>query len=905
MESELTSLLAVSSTKADDGADSNDDDIGRVYRDHPRHMTLARRMARNLSQYHWYHPRRDDVDEVQGTSSSRSAPSSTTTSSTSTSLPKLDSAWAYFEHFVLPRHFAQSEEGSKDKLQKAEPGEASAETRLYNVWSTPEKDLADMGVGIGIYFFTLRCLAIVLLLAGLINIPNLMFYNSSYYNDDESGGVPYVLQRSAICTDHHWAACPTCSLEQWDYFPRTFDRYAESADGHKFIKINTCSFGYFLGLFTWISIVFVSVALYVVCFHIIKRKEVEYDEAEQTSTDYSIAVENPPKDAHDAEKWRKFFSQFGHVTCITVAVDNEELVRALVERRGLMYQLQQLLPPDVKFDKFNLESMAEQAKPLVWWQIMMFSSTAEQLLFQINALDEKITELSELKHDVAEIFVTFETEEAQRASLRSLCVRRWDTLTNNTSGLPQQLLYGGQYILNVVEPPEPSAVRWQDLDDSLTRRLAIRFVTSVITTILIVCGMLVITYCRFKYGPAMAALAISALNTIAPLICYTLTEYESHRSEGDKQASRYFKITASMWVFTALVTAAVTPFTDTVSNSSDSILYALYAIFIFELIRGPVTQCFDVAGNLQRHLLGPRVANRLMLMGLFQGTAYELSERYTNMTSVLFLTFYYATIFPAGYFFAALTLAVHYWTDKYSLLRIWSPAPKIGTKLSVFCRSFIVVTLLVLAILSGYYVAGFPFDNACESSEVVTSDYIGDFFATVGDGREISVTIDKDENSFYFCDMDMQRYRPPAFPAWASNQPSGGEWMDADQENISWLFGWTSVFALILAGLIFLKRVVLRFVRYMFFRQYIPSGKTGAKGFSDVKEIFSYVPQVRVPGLPMPLLVCNVNNIDRELIGWDDPKHGVNAHNVLYDIPAIGEKEIFSEIKHWPPPGKN
>lgn len=36
-----------------------------------------------------------------------------------------------------------------------------------------------------------------------------------------------------------------------------------------------------------------------------------------------------------------------------------------------------------------------------------------------------------------------------------------------------------------------------------------------------------------------------------------------------------------------------------------------------------------------------------------------------NMTTVLFLTFYYALLFPAGYFFAAVTLTAHYWTDKY------------------------------------------------------------------------------------------------------------------------------------------------------------------------------------------------------------------------------------------------
>lgn len=37
------------------------------------------------------------------------------------------------------------------------------------------------------------------------------------------------------------------------------------------------------------------------------------------------------------------------------------------------------------------------------------------------------------------------------------------------------------------------------------------------------------------------------------------------------------------------------------------------------------------------------------------------------MTKVVFLTLFYADIFPAGFFFAAVTLFIHYWTDKFRL----------------------------------------------------------------------------------------------------------------------------------------------------------------------------------------------------------------------------------------------
>ena len=179
-----------------------------------------------------------------------------------------DSAWAFFEHFILPRHYTNSKQ--QGGLRRASRGD-NAPTRLYSVWKTPETELADMGIGVGIYFSTLRYLGFVLLLAAVINIPNCRYYNSDDYNHDDQSGIPFVLQRSAICTDSQWVACPSCTRDQWDYFPATFDRYAESDDGQlKFIQINLCSFGYYLGLFNWISIIFCAVAIYIVCFHVIK-----------------------------------------------------------------------------------------------------------------------------------------------------------------------------------------------------------------------------------------------------------------------------------------------------------------------------------------------------------------------------------------------------------------------------------------------------------------------------------------------------------------------------------------------------------------------------------------------------------------------------------------------------------
>jgi hypothetical protein len=53
------------------------------------------------------------------------------------------------------------------------------------------------------------------------------------------------------------------------------------------------------------------------------------------SQDYSVKISNPPMDAINPDEWHKFFKENldAHATVVTVAVDNDLLVKTLVERR--------------------------------------------------------------------------------------------------------------------------------------------------------------------------------------------------------------------------------------------------------------------------------------------------------------------------------------------------------------------------------------------------------------------------------------------------------------------------------------------------------------------------------------------------------------------------------------------
>ena len=258
----------------------------KFYDDLPEEMTRSRRIARYLSQYSWYFPVRfyrrvttaDDAINGDG----------------EIEYPILDVAWAHFEHIGLPRCFKTLHTNTRGIYTRAEPGETVERTTLYPVWRTPLVDMGHFGVGVGIYFSTLQLFAIMTFIAGLINIPTLIYLESDDYSlrRQDLVGINTLLRVSAVCTDMEWQPCPSCTASDWNT-SSSADRFANatSSDGSvlNFIKVNNCKLKQMFGISTYISLIFVIVAVYVIS-HLQNKVAIKVDEAQQTSADYSIKI---------------------------------------------------------------------------------------------------------------------------------------------------------------------------------------------------------------------------------------------------------------------------------------------------------------------------------------------------------------------------------------------------------------------------------------------------------------------------------------------------------------------------------------------------------------------------------------------------------------------------------------
>ncbi|KAL7436768.1 hypothetical protein ACHAXH_007776 [Discostella pseudostelligera] len=799
----------------------------------------------------------------------------------------------------------------KGNLNRAKPGESNVPTRLYSPFFTPLSQLGDFGIGVGLYFSSLRAVAFIALVAGCINLPNILYYASDAYSNSQPG-IDYLLKGSAICTEQVWVPCPNCSIDEFHYSRSRIGGTATvTPDGELqtlvFALKNACDGATFrVGLMNMASLGFILFAFGALTLYQ-RRKQITYDEQEQTAQDYSIEIFNPPADATEPEEWKEFFeTRFGgHLTCCTVTIDNDLLVKALAQRRDVLSDIEELIDDDVNLSTLTLSQRAakiEHGRLFLGRLQSMLSPGIPELVDRLTVLNTRIQGLVQQDYRATRVFCTFETEATQRQVLSRMTVGAMTAMRNNTHRINSNLLFRGEHVLLVREAEEPSAIRWMDLDERWSTKIKQITFSTIISLAVIVAVAAIVYLCR-RNGVMYAALAISVANAIFPMIAKAVTHFESHSSEAGKQISLYIKIAIFRWVITAIVITIITPFTSTITEGPEHLLQSVYIIFFADLVTSNVLQLADPVSNFNRHFLAPRARTQERMNLLMSGTEYSIAERYTNMSKTLFLTFYYCAIYPGTFFLCATILFVSFYVDKFSLMRTWKPAPMLGPSVAMFSRIYLMSSAIAaLGVASSYWYSGFPFDNLC-SENTSPSAYYGNWKITDGEGQESIAVIEPGSRSYYFCNQFIGPGNQFSFPA---IPPPGAEWMTSEQMQLTEIYGWVSVGVIGVFGLFLLYRI-LRSIKHLFGTSHKSVGKVQGIPYSQVGTISTYAPQVTSDRFAHPLLAVNIDNVDESLLDWSDPNRSHSFYDLTRDAEQLmkGREDMchgaFGQIRHWPP----
>lgn len=541
--------------------DSTSDDEGEeidFLQDDPSDMTNGRRIAKMLMKFQLYYPNKnngynqatgddtlnDDGVDVVDLSGRELEP------------PSLAKAWAFFEHMILPRYVVDNQ----PKKDKAEQGQNLLPTKLYNPFFSSMEDLGGFGLGIALYFATLRALLLLLVVAGLTSLPNILHFSSEEYSNGQPG-VGRLLKGSAVCTEYEYVPCLDCSENFSDESKHYRLQFQTSQSGEEVTLAlkNNCDGSNMTTITSHLITMLVIVIGLAFISYFIGKQEEDIDENEQTAKDYSIEILNPPKDAGDPEEWKEFFIQnFVDVSviCCTIAVKNDDLIKNLVGRRELLQIIRKALPVGKKsLDKNDIKAVVDEIRDK--GRRRFIHKGLPEFYDELLMVDEKIKHLAVHDKVVTSVFVTFERESSQRRVLRAL--------HENKS---RYSFRGGHEPLRVKEAAEPCAVRWRDLSASRSQSLKSLILPFTMTLILLAVSIAIVYFLRrgirlfngqrFVGKPIYGSFAVSFMNFFFPMFAKTLTEREIHRREGKKQTSLYIKYALFRWVNTVLVIFIIT-----------------------------------------------------------------------------------------------------------------------------------------------------------------------------------------------------------------------------------------------------------------------------------------------------------------------------------------------------------
>lgn len=901
--------------------------------------TYSRKVARFLSKYSLYNPavgadlipaRGGKVDEEGSETQKFITP------------PSLEKAWDYFEYQCLPRRFTYIEDqGEGRKYVLASQGEEDP-TKLYPVIDTPIGDMADFGMGVGLYFQTVRFFGIVCFIAGCISIPMMRYYASDTYSPGSDGGEgweAYTNSFSAVCADQKFKPCPDCPKEG---DPNFIEGRMIEEDDLMYILTNRCEMSNVFGYYASAALIFVLLSSYVFIY-MQRRYRIELDESEQTTTDYAIRIMNPPTSptAKDPEVWKAFFEEkFENVqvSACTIAVNNEELVEALLKKYNHRVTIKEKLPLDVIYDEDDLDGMAELLpKPfkltrtqntvlaLIFYVVLFIlvdvdhhhsalytilgllalnfflggGKSGQEMVDEMRELDEEIRHLASEgeEFEVTDVFMTFETEEMQRLVLTSMCIPGY-----RKSEVNDELKFEG-IVLEVKEPDEPSSLRWEDLDVPYVEEFWAKCRSFFLAFVFTVAGGFAIVYVK-THSVIGSTITIILLNVLSPIIADKLTESESNDTETDFATSAYIKVTLIRWIYTVFVNFAVTPFTSIIRP--DELIEEVRLLYTAETLQRPILQMIGIGGHIARHFRGPRAKDQRSMNLAFMPSGYSIGEKYTEITKLLFFTFFYAIIFPMGFFYASLCFLVYYWADKFGILRQWNQGPKINAEISLYSTYYLLVTVFLYALASAYTVAEFPFDMACQSDAELPEEYIGRSVEVEVDEKEYYFTVGSNEEVYEYCDQNVIRSLGLAsFPPIPSRLDDPSSWMSDAQITIATIFGYSlGVITVVIFFSIFYS-LYSENIQPLFDEKWTPDSVANDMRFGDVPEIYGYIPSIVKAGLQYPLLLCDISSIDHELLSWSCV---FEDYSLLYDVPEELREKSFSVVKSWnvdeilPPP---
>jgi len=180
-------------------------------------------------------------------------------------------------------------------MQDEQTGAAAED---YDVWRTPLRALDEFGLGISLYFRQSVVMSGLFFLCGLASVPSI-WHNTTYGNN---AGTDFFALSSAAGAERKNLSFEFTAMTDF-------------------------------------AVVILLVLFALVSRHVSGTIYARVEEVQQTAQDYSVCVLNPPPDLLDPNVYHAFFSNYGDVCGVTIAMNNGGLLTAVAAKKEIETRL--------------------------------------------------------------------------------------------------------------------------------------------------------------------------------------------------------------------------------------------------------------------------------------------------------------------------------------------------------------------------------------------------------------------------------------------------------------------------------------------------------------------------------------------------------------------------------------
>ena len=304
--------------------------------------------------------------------------------------PDVRLAREYYEN-QLPRRVRDALQPTGFRLNV--PGEMRSSdgdpATLYNPWAATQDMIADFGIGIDLYFLSLRRLNVLFFLVSFISL--IAITENSKFNCDDTPGT---LIGSTYCAHYD-------SL----YMNRQ-------------------------GLSNILCTVLITLGLWRISWTLTERYSYLKRNAYSTS-DYSVVITNPSIEIQDPDVYRDHFKQWGDVVLVTIAKNNGDLLSDISEKKAVHAQLD-IEKTNKSISESNHRNYKDE-KDLAW-PLKNFIPTITSLQRKLDFLTAKIDANMQKDYHPWRVYVTFNDMDSQRQCLNDTGMTGQQVYAYNKSG---------------------------------------------------------------------------------------------------------------------------------------------------------------------------------------------------------------------------------------------------------------------------------------------------------------------------------------------------------------------------------------------------------------------------------------------------------------------------------------